>query len=259
MQHRSLLAFLVAASPMTIAAQESQLAGSLPDRVAYCTKDRNDIGRLACFDALAVDLSTAFPVATAGQTVKPALAPVQEAAPATAVINDDQPPNENPQILRNDEGKIISINDWTVLRNVDPLTDRLRVSLVVRGETTSNSSERPSLFLRCKDDQFEAFVTMPAFFGISDSRQVRFRVDREPPVSQTWSPSVNGRSVFAANPGVFVAAITHGSTLIVEASAFDGSRPRATFGLAGLKEIISELDVCRRPSRPTQAQQRRRP
>jgi TonB family protein len=107
---------------------------------------------------------------------------------------------------------------------------------------------RPVLYLRCHDEQVEAFVAMGAVLDRdSDYRTpVRLRWGGRPPVAETWRRSTDYAAIFAPAPAAFIGHLVSTPDLVLEVGPHDAGPFVVRFDGAGLDTHLPRLtSQCR--------------
>jgi hypothetical protein len=243
---------LLALTLLTATAVPALAQDGLAERLAACAGEAAEDARLSCFDALAAQ-GASRPAETPPRPAEPT--PETASAPPAAEAPPAPGRGVFGQVLRDADGVIASGN-WFVIRRADSMTDQIRVSLSNSGEMEmGEANERPMLVLRCFRGALEAFIDVGTYIGSHQPFPIRLRFDRAEAETQTWSPSVTGKSIFARDPRGFAERLTRSERLLVEVTAFGGRRYRVAFDLVGIGDVLPEVASCRRPQ---QRQQPRR-
>jgi hypothetical protein len=98
-----------------------------------------------------------------------------------------------------------------------------------------------ALILRCREERTEAaFSTRDTYLG-GENVMVRYRLDQQEPVKETWRSSVNGHAAFAPKAEDFIRALPDNGRVFIRAIAADGTNKDANFQLAGVSEIKEKI------------------
>lgn len=122
---------------------------------------------------------------------------------------------------------------WQLEEKQDPLTDE-SVS------TASLLEGRQGAVVRCKKRNLDTYFNVGDYLG-NKLIEVRYRVDKQPLVSDRWLPSADGTAVFASDEADVARQLLSGTTLVIEATDFRGQPHRATFNLEGASVAIEPV------------------
>ena len=118
-----------------------------------------------------------------------------------------------------------------------------------QGEGLSAAAEArwPSgaiLFARCDEGQLALLAPLAAPIE-GDLARVEYGFDGADPVTESWSVSGDGRTVFARNPGRFVRALMGASNLSMRVAGESGPNQRFTLDLSDQAEPLAmTLTAC---------------
>ena len=133
-----------------------------------------------------------------------------------------------------------SHSTWKIQKDTDPFTDET-VSVAM---TFGSSSSSRSVVVRCKGTEFSAYVNFADYLS-NDSVDVRYRLDKDQPVTERWSPSSDGTAVFGRHQEHLARLLMKGSLFVIEAIDYRGVPHRASFKLSGSSDAISPvLEQC---------------
>jgi hypothetical protein len=120
--------------------------------------------------------------------------------------------------------------NWSIIEGTSPADNGARFSAgLVAGDA--------ALILRCQEQKTEAaFSTRDTYLG-DETVAVRYRIDLQEPVRETWRSSQNGRAAFAPHPVDFIRALPDNGRVFIRALAADGNNKDANFQLSGVSEI----------------------
>ena len=134
--------------------------------------------------------------------------------------------------------------------SVDVKTDKLDgmtsvVSVLDSSDKVSKDfgmAKPARLVVRCLKNQTEVYVHWPDFVGIAQSRQVKWRVDDQPIVTETWTDySSDGQAAFAPSPIPFLKKLLGGKELVFSLSTFSKVARTVTFPIVGSDEAIKPV------------------
>jgi type VI secretion system VasI family protein len=150
------------------------------------------------------------------------------------------------------EGAIeAALRTWVVTREESRMDGSSRVLLSLESDDDIQVGyglhRRPVLHLRCMDGVTSASVASQWFLG--EGIPVRWRVDQEKPVAQTWGRSHDGLAagLWQARSAVpFVKALLGKSTLVMRIGTFHDGTKEMAFDIAGLDGVIGPLrEACK--------------
>lgn len=101
--------------------------------------------------------------------------------------------------------------------------------------------ELAKLYVRCSAGLFNVTVTWPAFLGIEDNVEVRYRINSMPVVLATGRGSTSGTGMFAVNPAELVDALRGASELVIEVVPYGRGREEALFQVSGIGNAVAEV------------------
>jgi len=129
-------------------------------------------------------------------------------------------------------------SEWTFKESTDPLTDQ-KISTAI----LSNDDEK-SIVLRCTGNKFEIYFEFGKF--LSNSKvPVKYRIDKNDMVEESWYPSAKGTSVFSSESAELARNMISGKTFIIEVNDFRGQPYRSTFDISKCSEIVTKtLSNC---------------
>lgn len=100
------------------------------------------------------------------------------------------------------------------------------------------------LLVRCTNKKLDIYVEFGEYLS-NKSVDVRYRIDKNQLVEESWFPSARGTAVFAKEDADLARQMLGGSTMIVEAHDYRGQSYRATFDLVdGKSSITKVLESC---------------
>jgi hypothetical protein len=98
-----------------------------------------------------------------------------------------------------------------------------------------------ALILRCREQRTEAaFSTEDTYLG-EETVKVRYRIDLNEPIQQTWRSSINGRAAFAPKPMDLIRALPDNGRIFIRAIASDGNNKDANFIISGTSAIRDKI------------------
>jgi type VI secretion system protein VasI len=176
-------------------------------KLAQCAQVKGDLERLECYDRLARELGL-FKTAT---TV-----PIKGA------------------------GK------WVTSTDKNPLDDTRTVVLsLIADEGKSKMGEDITLFLRCKSNKTELYISWSDYLGMG-STQVITRVGNASAQRMSWGLSTDSTATFfPGSPISFVKSLMNVDKLVVQVTPYSESPVTAVFDVRGLGEAIKQLqETC---------------
>jgi type VI secretion system protein VasI len=115
-------------------------------------------------------------------------------------------------------------------------------------------THRPSLILRCKERETDAYVVtgMAArpVYGETDKASVRVRFDDRPARQQHWNESTDNEALFSPQPIALIRSIAVAKTMQLEFTPFNSSPVIVRFDVSGLGDDRVSLlaKTCRWPA-----------
>lgn len=208
------------------------------DRMLACSNLTDTAERLPCFDEALRDLQISQGRSSLSGHVRDDA--VSQVEPATPV-------NRQTRVIRNSEGQIEFAGNWLVIRSVDEMTDRSRITLSARGEVIFGrrvNEDAPLLGIRCFSSRIEIFVITPSYLGTRRIFDVAIRFDTAPSTVRRWNSSSNGMGAFSQNGIEFLNDMRAAEKFLIEITSFDNDKIRMSFSLEGFQEIASEISAC---------------
>lgn len=135
---------------------------------------------------------------------------------------------------------------WRVSSQVSPIDDSTNVYLSLSADDNTiwgqpPSGPIPSLWIRCKENHTEVFVSWEVYLGI-DTTDVLQRLDDERARTRAWSISTDHEATFYPGSDIgFVRELMSHKKLLLQVTPYGESPVRATFSLAGLENALVEL------------------
>lgn len=139
------------------------------------------------------------------------------------------------------------LGDWTVVRDIDPITDAVRLVAVSRA-TGAMPGTQPMMALRCIGDEFSIAISWTEFLGREETLPVTVRYGSQKAQEATWLITDNGRIISpTTNPAELLVRLLISDRFVIqiESSRVIGVRT-AVFNLRGLVDVILPLrEQCR--------------
>lgn len=101
----------------------------------------------------------------------------------------------------------------------------------------------PSLALRCSENVTAFFVEAPGHF-VTDSVAVTYRLDKDKPVSQTWSAASSHTAMGLWNGGQaipFIKSLLNREEMVFRFKPYRTGNVEMTFTIAGLDKVIDQV------------------
>lgn len=194
---RLLLFVLLIAVP--VAAQDD-----LKREIAAIAAMRNDLQRLAAFDAFAAKLG---------------LAPGSQATTSVA-------------------GK------WSVSREVSPVDDSVTVTAHLQADSPAPSRrgrDGPAMILRYKEGKVDAYVVFDTFLG-SESTTATVRFGKDPAVEQRWWISTDHKAAFVMGDALeFMRKLEQSDTFLIRVTPYSESPVTVSFSTAGVSKVVEAI------------------
>lgn len=135
-----------------------------------------------------------------------------------------------------------SVPKWTISESTNPLDDSPTVVLRLEASTgSSRLGERPSLILRCMQNETDVYVNWNDYLG-SDAISVTSRLGRAESQTSRWGLSTDNTSTFY--PGrttAFIREIAAVDTLVLNTTPYNESPVTAVFDVRGLSAELAPL------------------
>lgn len=134
---------------------------------------------------------------------------------------------------------------WRVSSNVSMIDDSTNVYVSLPADDTISgqfgAETRPSLWIRCKENQTEVFVNWDVYLGI-DSTRVLERLDDERARTRTWSISTDHKATFYQGSRIdFARNLMAHNKLLLQLTPYGESPVTAIFSLPGLENALVQL------------------
>ncbi len=134
--------------------------------------------------------------------------------------------------------------NWRTELTESAMDDSRGATLLLQSSNTfADSIGRPisaHLVIRCSENTTNLYINFGRFLG-SSSSQIRFRIDDQPPRSETWSLSTNSEAMFANNDIGLIRQLMPAHSLVVQTTPYGSNPIQATFTLDGLLNAISPV------------------
>lgn len=137
----------------------------------------------------------------------------------------------------------ISEGQWSIQRNVDPITDALVVSVSTDSErSTSCYSQKPTLTVRCEGDDLDVFVSHHCYApGIDGEHRLSSRFGTDEPVFVTMFSDTTDTAVGIWHDGrspVLLGAMVKADRFAVEVVPYRDPPQAILFDTAGLSAAL---------------------
>ena len=187
-------------------------ASDLAHEISKCSVDKNNVTRLACYDALAPKAAAQDPARSASAVSK------------WHVKSETSPLDDSKNVFLSLPAES-SIEGWPA------------------------KTFLPVLQIRCKEKKTEAYIVTgmsPAVeYGI-DTATVTLRLDKQPAFKLAASKSTDGEALFIPSPVSFVKRISTANTLLFQFVPFNSNGQMTTFDIRGLGVAIKPLrEACK--------------
>lgn len=140
---------------------------------------------------------------------------------------------------------------WSITESKSPLDDSPQVSANLDAAGERSLMGGPTLVLRCKEKKTEAYFVTTTYLG-SDPTKVLVRINEGKILETSWSPSTDGRAVFAPSPIPFIRALPDNGKLFIRATG-RGSPADGEFNLGNVTEVREKISQACRWSGPGEA------
>ena len=146
--------------------------------------------------------------------------------------------------------RAIGNGKWRVSSETSPIDDSTNVYLSLPADSTISGrfgeTVRPSLWVRCKENRTEVFVTWELYLGI-DTTQVLHRLDERRAQTRTWGLSTDHEATFYRGSQVsFARELMSHERLLLQTTPYGEKPVTATFSIVGLENAAIPLrEACR--------------
>jgi hypothetical protein len=134
---------------------------------------------------------------------------------------------------------------WDITTYKSPVDDAPQISGILQSD-----DGKTGLVLRCKENTTDALVVMEDFLGVSG--RVMYRINDNKAVETMWSPSTDGRSLFAWPPSKAIAlinALSDDGIFFIRVFDNRGNGHDAKFNLGGVSDLRNKIaSTCSWPS-----------
>ena len=144
-------------------------------------------------------------------------------------------------------GRAAARGGWIVRQDTNPLDDSKTVVLALTASEGRSGllHEAPTLILRCKSSEVEAYIAWNNYMG-SDASLVTSRIGTEPPEQMEWTHSTDEKSTFY--PGdvtKLIQSLLTVDRLVAQATPYSESPVTAVFVVTGLANAVAPLrEAC---------------
>jgi hypothetical protein len=144
-----------------------------------------------------------------------------------------------------DKSHVDTPGNWSFQKKIDPMTDRIDVSLVtVADQPIDDSLDFPALGVGCRGEAFQIFLVVGRRVSMEvQSIPVRVRWDSETPIRENWTSYGKALAIATSRDEArnFVKRLLGAERLVVEIPLrYKGPR-MATFAVGGFREAMSQL------------------
>lgn len=187
-------------------------ASDLAREISKCSTDKNNVTRLACYDALSPKAAAQDPAKSSAVVskwkVEVNTSPIDDSKNVTLVLTAES-----------------SIEGWPAKKFV------------------------PALLVRCKEKTTDAYIVTgmaPAVeYGVH-SATVTLRLDKNPAFKVAASKSTDGEALFFPSPISLIKRIINADTMLFQFVPFNSGGQMTTFDVRGLGEAIKPLrEACK--------------
>ncbi len=147
--------------------------------------------------------------------------------------------NNSTTVTKNNKGK------WQEFTNIDPMTDKKVIVLSLDAEKpiyTKLSFEEniPSLYIRCKNNKTEAYISWNAYLGI-DTTRVTYRIDKQKKHTLYWAVSTDYKASFAPSGYRFAKKLLNHKKLVVSLTPYGDNPVTTVFNISGFENAATNL------------------
>lgn len=137
---------------------------------------------------------------------------------------------------------------WTITEDKSPIDD----SPQVMGILEAVGARDTGLLLRCREKHTEAAFAGGSTYLGSEANKVVVRINEGKPIETRWSPSSDGRAVFAPSAIQFIRSLPDNGKLFVRAFGYGGRTADGEFKLGNVSEVREKIaQACNWPGEPT--------
>jgi len=140
-----------------------------------------------------------------------------------------------------------TLPSWRVQTSTSAMDGSKMVALQLDSDSEFPGSfgmHRATLVLRCKEKKTEAYIvtgTRASVENTEETHAVRLRFDQAEPVTEHWSESTSGDTLFARNGRQLIDRLVKADVLTFEFTPFDAGPAVVRFALNGLGDRLPEL------------------
>jgi type VI secretion system protein VasI len=146
----------------------------------------------------------------------------------------------------------VALQGWTRTEGKSQMDDSPTVTLRLLAQTEAQGflkTTRPSLIIRCKERRTDLYVVTGLSanpeVGLFESHSIRYRIDQDPAVPQTWDAATSDDALFAPVPIELARQISKGKTFLFEFTPFRSSPVIARFNVTGLERQLGRVaEAC---------------
>lgn len=173
----------------------------------------------------ALNIGFAFPDVGQGKEM-PAAAPIPSSNPGAPISQPTGP-------------------KWNIAEHKSPVDDSLQLT-----GSISSTDDKSSLIIRCKDTEFELYVTTNSYLGNASSFKVIYRLNDDKALQNDWTGSTGGKGVFYPRASLsFAQSLPDGGKLFLRIEKFDKTFIDATFMLGDVSATVQQVSTaCARPN-----------
>lgn len=136
---------------------------------------------------------------------------------------------------------------WDERKSISPMDDSPTVVLSLESSDRIGSgfkSERPTLVIRCQENQTTAYINWQTFISVTDT-EITTRIDSDLAQSSLWSVSSNYKATLSPKSIPFIKSMLNKESLIVRVTPFNDNSYTVKFDITGLDNAIKPVrETC---------------
>lgn len=133
---------------------------------------------------------------------------------------------------------------WDWQRSKDNLTGKEILVGLYFSNHNNSSPLNSKVIVRCQDNKFEVYFNFYEFLD-RESAPVRYKVNNQPLVEETWNTSTEGQSVFAKDAPAVARKLAKGEKFVIEARDHSSNPHQMVIDLSGSEYAINPaLKLC---------------
>jgi type VI secretion system protein VasI len=130
--------------------------------------------------------------------------------------------------------------NWIVTTDTNPIDDSKTVVAYLKARSGENSSQVPTLVLRCMSNKTESMIEWNDFLS-TEYQYVTTRVGSKKAVTEPWSLSTDKTSTFHTEPIAFIRSMLKESRLLAQTTPYNENPVTAIFDISGIDNALTEV------------------